>query len=223
MSPASRCPASPQRRTGPESRSLGPAPAAGPMLPRPVWVLAALWLLAAADACPAPAVHCPEPAPVDYSILVVEEAEGRLVVTFLCVSGYHLVGEKTLLCDGTGRWSAPAPTCRAGHCPDPAPENGESSPPGPAHVNDTVTFLCAEGLVLRGSGWSQCREDHAWRPPPPICHSGECTRPPVPPASSPSQLARLLQGRCRESASRCLEVFTWKIRKTEPPRRAGRV
>ncbi|XP_037353609.1 C4b-binding protein beta chain [Talpa occidentalis] len=125
----------------------------------------------------AAAERCPEPASVDNSILVVKEEEGRLVGTFLCVNGYHLVGEKTLLCDASGQWSAPAPTCLAGHCPDPVLHHGKSSTWELARAGDNVTFTCAEGHVLKGSSWSQCREDHAWEPPLPICKSRHCGPP----------------------------------------------
>ncbi|XP_066300019.1 sushi, von Willebrand factor type A, EGF and pentraxin domain-containing protein 1-like [Branchiostoma lanceolatum] len=33
------------------------------------------------------------------------------VVTFMCVSGYHLVGSSSAMCQGDGSWTAPTPSC----------------------------------------------------------------------------------------------------------------
>ncbi|XP_019614391.1 PREDICTED: P-selectin-like [Branchiostoma belcheri] len=33
------------------------------------------------------------------------------VVTFLCVTGYHLVGSSSARCQEDGSWTAPTPTC----------------------------------------------------------------------------------------------------------------
>lgn len=55
---------------------------------------------------------CPELPPVDNSIFVGKEVEGQILGTYVCVEGYHLVGEKTFVCNASKEWNAPVPTCR---------------------------------------------------------------------------------------------------------------
>ncbi|XP_028019627.1 C4b-binding protein beta chain isoform X1 [Balaenoptera acutorostrata] len=138
-----------------------------------------MWLISASDEI------CPELPPVDNSIFVAKEGEGQILGTYLCNSGYHLVGEKTLFCNASKGWNAPAPECRylclfsssVGHCPDPLLVNGEFSSLEPVNVNDTITFKCNEHYVLKGSNWSRCLENHTWVPPFPVCKSRDCGPP----------------------------------------------
>uniref|UniRef100_A0A4X1UMN1 Complement component 4 binding protein beta n=2 Tax=Sus scrofa TaxID=9823 RepID=A0A4X1UMN1_PIG len=123
------------------------------------------------------AQSCPELPAVDNSIFVAKEGEGQILGTYFCINGYHLVGEKTLFCNSSQEWNAPAPECRLGHCPDPVLGNGEFSHLETVNVNDTITFKCNEHYILKGSNWSRCREDHTWVPPFPICKSKDCGPP----------------------------------------------
>ncbi|XP_019285706.1 C4b-binding protein beta chain isoform X3 [Panthera pardus] len=117
--------------------------------------------------------NCPELPPVGYSIFVAKKVEGQILGTYFCIKGYHLVGEKTFICNASGEWNTPTPTptCQLGHCPDPVLVNGEPSFSGPVNVSDKVTFKCHENYILQGSNWSQCMNDHTWMPPLPICKS----------------------------------------------------
>ncbi|XP_006888062.1 PREDICTED: C4b-binding protein beta chain [Elephantulus edwardii] len=124
-----------------------------------------------------PVENCPEPPSVDNSILFVEEAEGPVWLTYLCLEGYHLEGSTSLFCNASKDWDAPPPSCRLGHCPEPVLSNGEFIPLGPMHINDIVTFQCKDQYILKGSNWSQCLEDHTWKPPLPICKSRHCGPP----------------------------------------------
>ncbi|KAF3823270.1 hypothetical protein GH733_010706 [Mirounga leonina] len=101
--------------------------------------------------------------------------------TYVCIKGYHLVGEKTFFCNASTEWNAPAPTCRPGHCPDPVLVNGEPSSLGPVSVSDKITFKCNEHYILKGSSWSRCLANHTWMPSLPVCKSRDC-RPPGNPA-----------------------------------------
>ncbi|XP_012662082.1 C4b-binding protein beta chain isoform X2 [Otolemur garnettii] len=137
--------------------------------------LVVVWLISASDE------HCLELPPVNNSIFVAQEVEGQILGTYFCIKGYHLVGEKTLLCNATKEWSAPTTKCRLGHCPDPVLVNGEFNYSGPANINDRITFTCNDHYILKGSNWSQCLEDHSWTPPFPICKSRDCGPPGNPP------------------------------------------
>ncbi|XP_024896255.1 C4b-binding protein beta chain [Pteropus alecto] len=126
------------------------------------------------------AKSCPELPSVNNSIFVVKETEGQILGTYLCLTGFHLVGEKTFYCNASEEWNTPTPKCHLGHCPDPVLVNGESSFQGPVNVSDKITFKCNEHYILKGSNWSQCLEDHTWVPPLPVCKSRDCGPPGYP-------------------------------------------
>ncbi|XP_066222162.1 C4b-binding protein beta chain [Saccopteryx leptura] len=137
-----------------------------------VCYLVVVWLISGSYA-----KSCPELSSVDNSIFVAKEVKGQIVGTYVCLNGYHLVGEDTIFCNASREWNASAPKCRLGHCPDPVLVNGECSSLGPVNVRDKITFKCNEHYILKGSSWSQCLEDHNWLPPLPICKSRHCGHP----------------------------------------------
>ncbi|XP_039737644.1 C4b-binding protein beta chain [Pteropus medius] len=143
-----------------------------------VCYLVVVWLISDSDVFAAKS--CPELPSVDNSIFVVKETEGQILGTYLCLTGFHLVGEKTFYCNASEEWNTPTPKCHLGHCPDPVLVNGESSFQGPVNVSDKITFKCNEHYVLKGSNWSQCLEDHTWVPPLPVCKSRDCGPPGYP-------------------------------------------
>ncbi|XP_010961540.2 C4b-binding protein beta chain isoform X1 [Camelus bactrianus] len=134
--------------------------------------LMAVWMISASDA-----ESCSEIPAVDNSISVSKEDGEQILRTYLCIRGYHLVGEKTIFCNASKGWNATSPQCQWGHCPDPFLENGKFSVLQPVDVNDTVTFKCNEDYILKGSSWSRCLENHTWVPPFPICKSRNCNSP----------------------------------------------
>ncbi|XP_070252152.1 C4b-binding protein beta chain isoform X2 [Myotis yumanensis] len=136
-----------------------------------VCYLVVVWLISGSDE------SCPELPPVDNSIFVAKEAEGHVLGTYVCIQGYHLVGESTLFCNDSKEWNARTPRCRLGHCPDPVLLHGKFSFRWPVKVRDTITFTCNEHYILKGGNWSQCREDHTWVPPLPTCKSRDCGPP----------------------------------------------
>ncbi|XP_055966737.1 C4b-binding protein beta chain [Sorex fumeus] len=142
------------------------------MICRCVYALPLMWLISASQE-----KSCPELPSVDNSIFVGVETPGHHLGTYICVKGYHLIGQKSLSCMTSQGWDAPTPSCRVGHCPDPVLENGEPSSWGPVHENDTVVFKCNDSYILKGSNWSQCQKDHIWAPPIPVCKSRDCDPP----------------------------------------------
>ncbi|XP_028924309.1 C4b-binding protein beta chain isoform X2 [Ornithorhynchus anatinus] len=139
--------------------------------------IGAIWLL-----IPSVGGICPEPLAANHSILIVLEKEDETWVTYSCTKGYHLVGKKTLFCNASHKWDRPAPSCLPGHCPNPLVANGQRSPPeqGPVAEQETVSFTCDDGYVLKGSGSSQCLENHTWSPPLPTCRTTNCPSPKKP-------------------------------------------
>ncbi|KAI4537105.1 hypothetical protein MG293_013308 [Ovis ammon polii] len=67
-----------------------------------------------------------------------------------------------------------------GHCPDPLLVTDEFSSLEPVNVNDTFMFKCNEHCILKGSNWSQCRENHIWVTHSPVCKSRDCGPPETP-------------------------------------------
>lgn len=48
---------------------------------------------------------------MNYSIFIGVEDEEYHMGTYICVKGYHLVGQKDLSCQASNEWDAPTPTC----------------------------------------------------------------------------------------------------------------
>ncbi|XP_008062626.1 C4b-binding protein beta chain isoform X2 [Carlito syrichta] len=136
-----------------------------------VYCLVVVWLGSASEE------NCPELPPVDNSIFVAKEVEGQIFGTYICIEGYHPVGEKKLFCNASKEWNAAPIKCRLGHCPDPVLVNGEFNSSGPVNISDKITFKCNDHYILKGSYWSQCLEDHTWAPPFPVCKSRDCGPP----------------------------------------------
>ncbi|KAG5202139.1 hypothetical protein JEQ12_003529 [Ovis aries] len=67
-----------------------------------------------------------------------------------------------------------------GHCPDPLLVTDEFSSLEPVNVNDTFMLKCNEHCILKGSNWSQCRENHIWVTHSPVCKSRDCGPPETP-------------------------------------------
>lgn len=55
---------------------------------------------------------CSELPPVDNSVFVAKEEEGQIMGVYLCIRGYHLVGEQTLALSLSEEWEGPSPECR---------------------------------------------------------------------------------------------------------------
>ncbi|XP_029788982.1 C4b-binding protein beta chain [Suricata suricatta] len=141
------------------------------MFLRVVCCVVVVWLV------PASYESCPELPPVENSIFVAMKEEGQILGIYVCIEGYHLVGEKSFTCNASGEWNTTTPTCQLGHCPDPVLVNGEPSSLGPVNVSEKITFTCNENYILKGSNWSQCMDNHTWMPPLPICKSRDCGPP----------------------------------------------
>ncbi|NXG69743.1 CR1L protein, partial [Baryphthengus martii] len=103
-------------------------------------------------------------------------------VTYSCVEGLSLVGDKSIYCtsdDGVNlTWSGPAPECRVVRCPRPTVERGRMAPHRITFPYGTaVRFSCDEGFVLRGNAESRCLADSTWHPPLPTCQPVRCPKP----------------------------------------------
>nr|XP_035956190.1 complement receptor type 2-like isoform X3 [Halichoerus grypus] len=104
-----------------------------------------------------------------------------LSVTYSCEPGYLLVGEKTIRCLSSGKWSAVIPTCKEAQCEPPGPFlNGQIKGPPSLRVGATVNFDCNEGYRLQGQPSSQCviaGQRASWTRMP-VCKEIVCLPPP---------------------------------------------
>ncbi|XP_073740546.1 complement receptor type 2 isoform X3 [Callorhinus ursinus] len=104
-----------------------------------------------------------------------------LSVTYTCEPGYLLVGEKTIRCLSSGKWSAVIPTCKEARCEPPGPFlNGQIKGPPSLRVGATVNFDCNEGYRLQGQPSSQCviaGQRASWTRMP-VCKEIVCLPPP---------------------------------------------
>ncbi|XP_005375490.1 PREDICTED: complement receptor type 2 [Chinchilla lanigera] len=107
---------------------------------------------------------------------------------------FNLIGERTIHCTSNdqekGTWSGPAPLCKLSlpdvQCSDPHIENGYkiSRKEAPYSYNDSVTFKCKRGFILKGSGQIRCKADNTWDPEVPVCAKEGCEPAAEPPAGS---------------------------------------
>ncbi|NWY42555.1 SVEP1 protein, partial [Sylvia atricapilla] len=98
-------------------------------------------------------------------------------VTFVCSSGYHLVGPQNITCLANGSWSKPLPLCEETRCKIPVSLlNGKAIYENNT-VGSTVTYLCERGYSLEGEPAAECTRDGRWSNPLPLCKPNPC---PVP-------------------------------------------
>jgi len=106
--------------------------------------------------------------------------------SFSCITGYGVVGASTLVCESTGSWSDPVPSCRAIQClPDyssmPFP-HGSITHSGTNYYNAKISYNCYAGYNLVGDTYIQCQSDGddndgygAWDNVPPTCEAVQCS------------------------------------------------
>ena len=98
------------------------------------------------------------------------------VLTFICNSGFNMVGNNTITCQSNKEWSGLVPSCQQQEqeectCSNPpGMENGVLSPSqGPYNCNSFVTYQCDSGYTLQGNNRLQCQSSRAWNGIAPSC------------------------------------------------------
>ncbi|XP_063469675.1 complement receptor type 1 [Symphalangus syndactylus] len=97
-----------------------------------------------------------------------------MTISYICDSGYLLVGKGFIFCTDQGIWSQLDHFCKEVNCSFPLFMNGISKKlemKKVYHYGDYVTLECEDGYALEGSPWSQCQADDRWDPPLAICTS----------------------------------------------------
>ncbi|KAL5022832.1 hypothetical protein ScPMuIL_001987 [Solemya velum] len=85
---------------------------------------------------------------------------------FLCEDGYELEGERTLVCQASGSWSAAPPICALDGT-NSVLLNGDSL--GRFYVNSSLKFGCEPGYLLVGNSLLRCTSSGKWNSEPPVC------------------------------------------------------
>ena len=125
-------------------------------------------------------IKCPEPAQPEHGYYTGFEFLFDSFVTYLCHSGYKLVGESRRRCRADKTWSGSVPVCERLKCPTPrAPVNGRIV----NYVVDsfsgaTLEFECDLGFRLDGSRLVNCTEEEMWSSEFPRCDVVSCGLPP---------------------------------------------
>ncbi|KAK2514926.1 Svep1 [Columba guinea] len=98
-------------------------------------------------------------------------------VTFVCNSGYHLIGPQNITCLANGSWSRPLPLCEETRCKVPVSLlNGKAIYENNT-VGSTISYFCERGYSLEGQSAAECTRDGRWSNPLPLCKPNPC---PVP-------------------------------------------
>ncbi|MCQ7614242.1 VWA domain-containing protein, partial [Salmonella enterica] len=92
-------------------------------------------------------------------------------ISFHCYDGYTLRGSATRTCQANGRWDGQTAICDDGasYCPNPGIPIGMRKEGSQYRLEDTVTYQCNRGLILRGSQQRICQEDGSWSGTEPSC------------------------------------------------------
>ncbi|XP_022230588.2 uncharacterized protein LOC111079639 isoform X1 [Drosophila obscura] len=96
------------------------------------------------------------------------EVGGR--AAFSCSSGYGLRGPSEAICNPTGEWSSPFPTCVEVQCDNPgAPQNGYAQGSAPYRAGDVVQFNCNPEYMMQGQPIIACQDNGRWSGGLPKC------------------------------------------------------
>ncbi|KAK8751077.1 hypothetical protein OTU49_012898, partial [Cherax quadricarinatus] len=99
-------------------------------------------------------IQCPEP-PLRSSkssprVTVIRQGVGGRIV-YTCPRRHTLRGAAQAVCQESGQWSSPPPTCTEDKCVPPAPPlNGIVSGEGPFHAGDVVDVKCSPNYMMEG-------------------------------------------------------------------------
>ncbi|XP_069936040.1 sushi, von Willebrand factor type A, EGF and pentraxin domain-containing protein 1 isoform X3 [Cherax quadricarinatus] len=118
-------------------------------------------------------IQCPEP-PLRSSkssprVTVIRQGVGGRIV-YTCPRRHTLRGAAQAVCQESGQWSSPPPTCTEDKCVPPAPPlNGIVSGEGPFHAGDVVDVKCSPNYMMEGQPLIVCQEDGQWSDEVPKC------------------------------------------------------
>ncbi|CAG5134438.1 unnamed protein product, partial [Candidula unifasciata] len=99
---------------------------------------------------------------------------------YKCLPGFELSGESTRQCQADGTWSSTTPSCLRLACPAPG-QLVHGSILGTSFLfEDSVTYTCEEGYVLKGDSVRTCEASLTWSGSDPVCERISCGVPTAP-------------------------------------------
>ncbi|KAG7461968.1 hypothetical protein MATL_G00196770 [Megalops atlanticus] len=125
------------------------------------------------------AVSCGLPPSVENAAATATGETYQSNVTYVCMSGLHLVGPQTLTCLANGTWSQPVPVCEAVQvCETPGVILNGKFEEHHLATGAAIEFQCDKGYSLEGESFIFCLDNGSWSSPFPTCAPKPCPPPP---------------------------------------------
>ncbi|XP_044746690.1 complement factor H isoform X3 [Coccinella septempunctata] len=101
-------------------------------------------------------------------LVISREVGGRAV--FSCEAGFSIKGSSETVCQASGDWATPFPTCQEVQCDPPTPpENGYIQGTGPYKAGDVVQVNCNSDFMMEGQPIIACQDNSRWSKKMPKC------------------------------------------------------
>ena len=123
-------------------------------------------------------VECGKPEDVVNGVTSYTDTNFQSIVTYSCVKGYILIGNRIRTCQDDKNWSAVAPVCEIVQCDKPSMiiSNGRMIG-NDFSYNSVIEYQCDIGYNIEGSdNLRKCQADGDWDRPIPVCQAVECRR-----------------------------------------------
>lgn len=121
-------------------------------------------------------IRCPTlPSFISHGLVIGSEVVYGATVTYICDTGYILIGPSVVECQETGDWNSSVPSCQIKHCEKLQLYHGTLSS-NDTEYRTSVTFSCDEGFVIFGSRQRSCSENGTWTGL--VTQCVECSDPP---------------------------------------------
>lgn len=118
------------------------------------------------------AIGCPSLEVSNCKVQVDFQGIGA-VATFVCLSGYVLVGSSSMTCGAGGVWVGKMPTCKLIDCgPLPAPQNGDVTYKD-SLFGSVALYECRSGFAIQGVSTRKCQQSGKWSDSAPVCNGAQ--------------------------------------------------
>ncbi|KAL3867863.1 hypothetical protein ACJMK2_040709 [Sinanodonta woodiana] len=119
-------------------------------------------------------IRCPIPPEIDYGTIKRDTNSYGSSVVYSCIIGFEIVGESTLTCLESGKWSSDFPSCIKIHCGPPAHiENGRTIG-SDYSLGSIIQYSCNPGFELKGDNIQICMANKRWTGSNPTCQKISC-------------------------------------------------
>lgn len=104
------------------------------------------------------------------------------VIKYSCSVGYEMVGSTELVCQPSGEWNGPVPTCQpvcqsVADCGYPVASFGMSVSLTDDAVECEAVYTCGHGYELVGNATRACQPNGTWSGAEPSCKGIDCGKP----------------------------------------------